>query len=120
MTKVLVCDDSQVERTLLSKIINKQGLEAVVVDSGHKAIDECKKQKFSLILLDLVMPGIDGWDTAKVIRGIDGCEEIPIIAISSITNKLDREKAFYCGINQLVAKPFEHETIVSLLNGIKV
>jgi CheY-like chemotaxis protein len=115
MLNILICDDSSIERKVLSKILRDLGFGVTITENGEEALNEITSDKYSLIFLDLIMPKMDGWETAKVIREIKGLE-FPIIGVSSVTSSFDLERAKVCGIDRVLAKPFNTIQIEMILN----
>jgi len=114
--RVLVCDDSTVERTLLSGMIKKLGYEVQTVKNGKEVLVEIELHNYNLLFLDLIMPVLDGWETSIAIRKIEKYKDTPIVAVSSISTSFDIEKAKMCGINKIITKPFNIDTIQQILN----
>lgn len=118
LVKILICDDSSVERKVLTNILSKMGCDVTAVSSGKSAVEELAKSRYDLLFLDLIMPEQDGWETAKEIRKKWNAEELPIIAVSSISTKYDVEKAVFCGVNSVLKKPFNVDDIENAINGL--
>ena len=100
---VLIVDDGHENRVVLSAMIERRGGKATAVSSGLEALDLLKLQSFDLILLDLHMPEMDGYQVAQEIRRKDG--NVPIVAVSADTMGNIREKCIKAGMNNYLAKP---------------
>jgi len=104
--KILIVDDEFINRKVLEGLLKASGLECVTADSGQMAltlIDET----IDLVLLDIMMPGMDGFLVAKAIREIPKLSDIPIVMVTALSAKEDRLKAVECGANDFVAKPID-------------
>ncbi|HEY9776872.1 MAG TPA: response regulator [Planktothrix sp.] len=103
--RVLVVDDSEVGRTLLLSQLSHLGYEAEAADNGVKAVDKVMQGDFSLVLMDIFMPGIDGIEATRQIREYQtqqGKSRIPIVAV---TGGADRQACIAGGLDDFVSKP---------------
>ncbi len=110
--RILLADDEQITRYSLSLKLNKQGYEVVSESSGEKAIERLKNEEFNLIILDVIMPDMDGMKTFEQIRKIN--PDVPVIMLSG---KASTEKAVYLmkmGAYDYITKPVEQAKEVSL------
>ena len=82
--KILIVDDNVVNLMLLDRLLRNEGAEIFKAVNGEESVELCKEHDFALILLDVQMPGMDGYDTAKAIRKINSCKLIPIIFLTAI------------------------------------
>lgn len=109
---ILVVEDEEKNRELLEKMLSKIGFDVVSADNGQRALDLLTNLKPDIILLDLRMPVLDGYETALRIREIETLKSIPIFAITAIaTFKENPEKIFSAGFNELLRKPFKEEEL---------
>jgi two-component system, cell cycle response regulator len=108
---VLVVDDSVENVTLLSRILKMSGYGVLVADNGLAAIECAKKDQPDLILLDINMPLMDGFETSAHIKSDPHTQDIPIIFISALDNIEDKTRAFRAGGMDYILKPFEYEEV---------
>lgn len=113
--KIMVVEDNEFYREMVSRILIGEGYRVVSVDSGLEAIKKLKKQRFSLVLLDLFMPDLDGYNTTRNLRKIPHCKELPIVAISGNKNKEIIRKWATLGLTAYITKP---STKSSLLKAV--
>ena len=115
--KTLIVDDDPVSGKLLSKLLQKLGFDVHVVGSGQAALDIFEKIGPRLVLMDIVMDGLDGYETARRIRMLPHSQQIKIIAVtaSGINVETLRLEAKASGIDALVVKPFKLEDILNLI-----
>lgn len=110
MNKILIIEDdrdiAQVERDYLQ--IN--GFEAIICDNGINGIDLVKQEEFSLILLDLMLPGLDGFSVCKKLRAIT---DIPIIMVTARKEDIDKIRGLGLGADDYVEKPFSPNVLVA-------
>lgn len=122
---VLVVDDSVTVRKVTSRFLERQGFEAVVAKDGVDAIEILQELNPDLMLLDIEMPRMDGFEVTTQVRHNQRLKDLPIIMITSRTGEKHRERAFEIGVSDYMGKPFQEnellERITALLpNGLLV
>ena len=96
-----------INQLLVTKVLKKQGFEIEVAENGLIALNKYANQDFDIILMDLQMPEMDGYDATKKIRALSGCKgSVPIIAMSAHTIKGEYEYCIEIGMNDFISKPF--------------
>jgi CheY-like chemotaxis protein len=105
--KILIIDDNENNRLLMSDILQYRGYEIVEAEDGEKGIKKAAGLKPDLILLDMQMPGIDGFAAAKILKGDPLTKDIKIIVVTSLAMKGDREKILALGVDDYIAKPID-------------
>jgi two-component system sensor histidine kinase/response regulator len=110
---VLIVDDNPANLDLLGTILRDQGFRVRAVPSGRMAIDAALKHPPELILLDITMPGMDGFETCKAMKADARLASIPIIFISALDDSIDKVKAFQAGGRDYVTKPFQAEEVLA-------
>ena len=111
--RVLIVDDSPTERHVLNDMLTKAGYEVVASDNGEDAILKAKTVKPDLILMDISIPIIDGWEATQVLKHDPATRNIPIIALTAHALASDREKAMEVGCDGYLAKPCEPRAVVA-------
>lgn len=101
--RILVVEDQKEISDIVSKYLAKEGYGVYVANNGFEALDCFNKQEFHLVLLDIMMPGISGFEVLKEIRKIS---EIPVIMLTAKQEEIDRLKGFEIGADDYVIKPF--------------
>lgn len=112
--QILVVEDHQEISNIVSKYLAKEGYDVVVAENGFEALDLFNKQVFHLVLLDVMMPGISGFEVLKEIRRIS---DVPVIMLTAKQEEIDRLKGFEIGADDYVVKPFSPR---ELMKRIKV
>lgn len=107
MKKVLVVEDNEKNMYLLSFLLSKHGYRVVQAESGEKGVELAAREAPDLVLMDIALPGIDGYETTRRIRQIPGCDKMPIVAITSFALAGDREKALAAGCAGYFEKPID-------------
>ncbi len=114
--KVLVVDDDVRNIFALSSVLERHGMHVVIATTGQEAINVLEQTPdVSLALMDIMMPGMDGYETMRRIRDISRFRRLPIIALTAKAMKGDREKCLEAGASDYVAKPVDTGQLVSLL-----
>ncbi|MGZ3634310.1 MAG: response regulator [Parachlamydiaceae bacterium] len=119
--KILIVDDSKLVLSLHANILKKMGFECIPAENGFIGFELCMKNKFDMILTDINMPKMDGYDLTKKIRALDGYSETPIIMISTEKEAQDKSKGFEAGVNVYIVKPVDSEDLmmhVKILLGV--
>ena len=101
--KILVVEDQKEIRDLIAKYLEKEGYDVVVASQGFEALEIFENQDIHLILLDVMMPGIDGFEVLTQVRKIS---EVPVIMLTAKQEEIDRLKGFNLGVDDYVVKPF--------------
>lgn len=119
MPKILLVEDNEMNRDMLSRRLQRKGYEVVTVGSGEQALSLACQEMPDLILMDITLPGMDGWEAARLLKSDDKTKHIPIIALTARALMTDRAKAFEVGCDGYDTKPVDFarltEKIESLL-----
>ncbi len=111
--RALVAEDSPTNQALIELLLKKLGIEVVVVENGRQAVQKAIAEKFDVIIMDIQMPLMNGYEATKLLRK-DGVE-IPIIALTACAMKGDDEKCFAAGCNDYLPKPIDRKKLVETL-----
>jgi two-component system chemotaxis response regulator CheY len=104
---VLIAEDSPSIRKFVSISLKVQGYDIIQASDGMEALEILPQNKIDLIITDLNMPNIDGFELIKIIRANDEYKEIPIIILSSLTSNTEIERGLQFGANSYLLKPFD-------------
>ncbi len=115
--KILIVDDVPTNVTLIAAIIKKLNVEYDTAENGEDALKKIETFKPNIVLLDLMMPDISGWDVIKTIREKYSKEQLAIIVTSAITDHENITECYDMGVNDYVAKPIVPDR---LLNTIQI
>jgi two-component system, cell cycle response regulator DivK len=110
---ILLIEDNEQNRYLATFLLESQDCVVVAAEDGPSGIELAARQKFDLILLDIQLPVMDGYQVAKALRDNPATRNIPIIAVTSYAMMGDREKALSAGCDGYLEKPINPETFVS-------
>ena len=111
--KVLVVDDNELNRDMLSRRLKSRGFAVLTADDGPQCLEMVKAQRFDLILLDIMMPGMSGIDVLKVIRQRYSVAELPIIMATAKDQGTDVVEALTLGANDYVTKPLDFPVVLA-------
>jgi diguanylate cyclase (GGDEF)-like protein len=110
---ILVIDDQPGNLALLQRILTSRGYKVNLETSGITAIAVARKNPPDLILLDIYLPGMDGYDVCLKLKEIDDLKDVPVIFISTLSDVLDKVKAFSVGGIDYITKPFDFEEVLA-------
>lgn len=110
---VLVVDDEPANSRLLAEYLAEGGLKVLTASSGLKAIELAQGESPDLILLDVVMPGIDGFETCRRLKAEEGTKEIPVIFATSLARTAEKVKGFRIGAVDYITKPFQLDEVMA-------
>lgn len=107
MPKVLLVEDNEMNRDMLSRRLQKRGFEVVLAIDGGEGVAKALSEAPDLILMDMSLPVLDGWEATRRIRETETTARIPIIALTAHAMSDDREKALSAGCDDFDTKPIE-------------
>ncbi|NOR69874.1 MAG: response regulator [Methylomarinum sp.] len=113
--RVLLVEDNAFNQEIANEILSDIGIIVTSVWNGQEALEILKTESFDIILMDSLMPVMDGYAATREIRKQAKFKELPIISMSASTTKSDREKAIVTGMNDHLGKPFEVEGLIEIL-----
>jgi DNA-binding response OmpR family regulator len=106
----LVIDDEESLRSTISRLLERSGIEVVVADGGEAGLRALFERRPSLVMLDIQMPGIDGWAVLERIRAMT---DVPVIVVSSLSGELEKVRALNAGADDFIVKPFGSQELVA-------
>ena len=113
---VLLVDDDARNIFALSSVLERRGMQVLTATTGNEAIAFVESTpELAIVLMDIMMPEMDGYQTMQVIRGNPGFRRLPIIALTAKAMKGDREKCLDAGASDYITKPADSEQLLSLL-----
>ena len=107
MPKILLVEDNETNRDMLSRRLAKRGHEVVMAVDGAEGVAKARAEKPDLILMDMSLPVMDGWDSTRELKKDAGTASIPVIALTAHAMAGDREKALEAGCDDFDTKPVE-------------
>src|SRR5258708_3199626 len=113
--KLLVVDDNEMNRDMLSRRLKREGYTVTLAEDGNQAMELIKSQKFDLILLDIMMPGLSGFDMLPMIRETHSLADLPIIMATAKDESVDIVEGLKLGANDYVTKPIDFPVLLARL-----
>jgi len=118
MSKVLIVDDSPAQLYSLRKIVEQGGHQTVMADSGERALEVAFNEQPEVILMDIVMPGMSGYQATRHLGRNKGTRNIPVIFVSSRANETDRIWGLRQGARDYVTKPVNPQLLLSAISAV--
>ncbi len=107
MTKILLVEDNEMNRDMLSRRLVRKGFEVVIAIDGAQGVALALSEQPALILMDMSLPEIDGWEATRLIKADESVQHIPVIALTAHAMPADKEKALKAGCDDYDTKPVE-------------
>lgn len=118
MTTILLAEDNEMNRNMLTRRLGRRGYEVLEAVDGREAVDRTHEDDPQIVLMDLSMPVLDGWDAAGLLKSNEETREIPIVALTAHAIKGDREKALEAGCDAFVSKPVDLDELVETIEDL--
>ena len=118
MPKILLVEDNELNRDMLSRRLQRKGYEVVVAVDGRQGVDAARAGAFDLILMDMSLPEVDGWEATRQIKADPGTRPIPIIALTAHAMAGDRERAIEAGCDDYDSKPVEFPRLLGKIEAL--
>jgi CheY-like chemotaxis protein len=116
MTKILLVEDNEMNRDMLSRRLLKRGYEVVTAVDGREGVDMASSASPDVILLDLSLPVMDGWEAARHLKADDTTKSIPIIALTAHALAGDEQKALEAGCDDYDSKPVDLKRLLGKID----
>ncbi len=107
MKKILLVEDNEMNRDMLSRRLQKRGYEVLIAVDGQQGVEMAQSQSPDLILMDMSLPVMDGWEATRALKSATTTKHIPVIALTAHAMSTDRDKAIEAGCNDYDTKPIE-------------
>jgi CheY-like chemotaxis protein len=116
--KILLAEDNEANQFLIKALTKNTDWELTVVDDGEKAVEAYSNDKFDLILMDVQMPVMNGYEATKIIRGLEAEKgyRTPIIALTAFAMTSDKEECINAGMDDYISKPFKRQQFMDAVN----
>lgn len=118
MPRILLVEDNEMNRDMLSRRLARRGFEVVIAVDGGEGVAKARAEKFDLILMDMSLPVMDGWQATKTLKSDDGTKGTPIIALTAHAMTGDREKAMEAGCDDYDTKPIELPRLLGKIDAL--
>jgi two-component system, cell cycle response regulator DivK len=118
MAKILLVEDNEMNRDMLSRRLQRQGHDVNVAVNGKEALEKITDALPDLILMDLSLPEMDGWETTRRLKADSSTKDIPIIVLTAHALKTDREGAFEAGCDDYDVKPIDFHRLLGKIEAL--
>jgi CheY-like chemotaxis protein len=115
MPRILIVEDNEVNRDMLSRRLSRRGYEVICAVDGQQGIDMARDQSPDLILMDMSLPVLDGWEATKRLKADPGTQTIPVIALTAHALMSDRDQALQAGCDDYETKPIDFPRLLDKL-----
>lgn len=115
---ILIVEDDEIQLMLMEALLREANLDFVSVRDGHSALDKLENEKFNLVISDVNMPGISGFNLVKTVRNIDRLKDIPFIFVTGRREKSDVERAIASGVDDYVVKPIDRDMLLAKIESL--
>ena len=112
MTKVLVVEDNEMNRDMLSRRLTRRGFQVIFAVDGQQGVDLARSERPDIILMDMSLPVISGWEATRRVKSDDATRGVPVIGLTAHAMAGDREKAIEAGCDDYDTKPVELERLI--------
>jgi two-component system cell cycle response regulator DivK len=112
MTKVLLVEDNDMNRDMLSRRLSRRGFQVIFAVDGQQGVDLARSERPDIILMDMSLPVIDGWEATRRVKADDTTRSVPVIGLTAHAMSGDREKAIAAGCDDYDTKPVELERLI--------
>ena len=111
--KILLVEDNEMNRDMLVRRLGRSGYELMVATNGKEALEKVVAEKPDLILMDLTMPELDGWEATRRLKASSDTKDIPLIVLTAHVLKSDRDGAFEVGCDDYDIKPIDFQRLIT-------
>jgi two-component system cell cycle response regulator DivK len=112
MAKVLLVEDNEMNRDMLSRRLIRRGFQVVFATDGQQGVDLARSERPDIILMDMSLPVIDGWEATRRVKADDATRSVPVIGLTAHAMAGDREKAIEAGCDDYDTKPVELDRLI--------
>ena len=116
--KILIVEDNEMNRDMLSRRLLKKGFEIIIAVDGAEGVEKTINEKPDLVLMDMSLPVMDGWEATKSLKANNETAKIPIIALTAHAMAQDKEKALAAGCDEYDTKPIDLNRLLSKISSL--
>jgi two-component system, cell cycle response regulator DivK len=120
MAKILLVEDNELNRDMLSRRLERKGYQILIAIDGEQGVSIAQAEMPDLILMDMSLPILDGWEATRKIKAIPATKEIPVIALTAHAMSGDREKCIAAGCDDYDTKPIEFSRLLTKIQALLV
>ncbi len=118
MKRILLVEDNEMNRDMLRRRLQRRGFDVIIAVDGQAGIETAESQLPDLILMDMSLPRVDGWDATRHLKADPSTQSIPVIALTAHAMEGEREKALAAGCNDYDTKPVDLKRLVEKIESL--
>ena len=118
MAKILYVEDNEINRDMLSRRLSRRGYEVIMAVDGQAGIDMMRSEAPDIVLMDMGLPVLDGWEATIQAKADDSINSIPIIALTAHALESDKQKALECGADDFDTKPIDFKRLLEKIESL--
>jgi CheY-like chemotaxis protein len=118
MVKILYIEDNEINRDMLSRRLSRRGYEVIMAVDGQAGIDMMRSEAPDIVLMDMGLPVLDGWEATIQAKADDSINSIPIIALTAHALESDKQKALECGADDFDTKPVDFKRLLEKIESL--
>jgi CheY-like chemotaxis protein len=110
--RILLVEDNEMNRDMLSRRLQRKGFDVIVAEDGRRGIAAARNERPDLVLMDMSLPEVDGWEATRILKDDEETRYIPVIALTAHAMETDREKALEAGCDDYDTKPVDFNRLL--------
>ena len=118
MAKILLVEDNEMNRDMLSRRLIRRGFEVLIAVDGQQGVDMAAAESPALILMDMSLPVLDGWEATRQVKAAEATRDIPVIALTAHAMAGDRDKAIAAGADDFDTKPIDLDRLLGKMEAL--
>lgn len=118
MSRILLVEDNEMNRDMLSRRLTRRGFEVVIAVDGQEGVEMTQQENPDIVLMDMSLPVLDGWEATRRLKAAEETKHIPIIALTAHAMSGDREKTLEAGCDDYDTKPIEFPRLLEKINAL--
>jgi CheY-like chemotaxis protein len=118
MATILLVEDNEMNRDMLSRRLTRRGFTVEIATDGERGVEMARAGAYDLVLMDMSLPGIDGWEATRQLRAVPETASVPIIALTAHAMAGDRDRALEAGCNDYDTKPVELDRLLAKITAL--
>jgi two-component system cell cycle response regulator DivK len=116
MPRILLVEDNEFNRDMLSRRLQRKGFDVIIAEDGDRGIQLANETRPDLILMDMDLPVLDGWEATRRLKADPGTRGIPVVALTAHAMKSDHDRAMASGCDDFATKPIEFTALMEKIN----
>jgi CheY-like chemotaxis protein len=118
MTKILLVEDNEMNRDMLGRRLQRRGFEVVYAEDGEQALAQARAESPDIILMDLSLPVMDGWEATRRLKNDSEQADVPVVALTAHAMAQDEQKALEAGCDAFETKPVDFSSLLETIEGL--